>query len=289
MLAVAVLLFVGVVVYLFVDMPCIQPIELQKTGDIVPCGHCNFCLQLRRMDWCFRLSEEQKVSHSSHFLTLTYTDKNLPMYDSGISHLDKSDYQKFQKRLRSFQDRLYEGLTPLRYYSVGEYGEKTSRPHYHSIMFNMLPQTVNSVERIWGKGHVKVGTVTPKSVAYVTSYILTKEIEYGREPPFALMSRKPGLGVSYLTPQMIKFHNYASRDYVSRNGQRSHMPRLFRNKIFSPEERLELRKRQLIQMDEAYEQQVERLKKFHPNVHSYIDERSRYHSDLITTRLNFKI
>ena len=62
------------------------------------------------------------------FLTLTYNDDNLPS-DVG---LHKDDLQRFFKRLRKALD-----TKKIRYFACGEYGDTTSRPHYHAIVFGL--------------------------------------------------------------------------------------------------------------------------------------------------------
>lgn len=159
-------------------MRCIQPIYLPKTGLTVPCGHCNFCLSNRRADWSFRLFQEQKVSQSAHFLTLTYDDANVPQGDDCLS-LCKKDIQLFTKRMRK------RNGSKLRYYTVGEYGTQTQRPHYHSIMFNIEPKVLNALHEIWDLGQTHIGAVNSASIHYVTKYVINSDKEVsGREPPF---------------------------------------------------------------------------------------------------------
>ena len=64
----------------------------------LPCGKCPNCYARRISGWSFRLMEEDKVSSSSYFITLTYD--NPPMSENGFMTLKKSDFQKFMKRLR---------------------------------------------------------------------------------------------------------------------------------------------------------------------------------------------
>jgi len=122
--------------------------------------------------------------------------------------------------------RLRKRLEPtvIRFYLASEYGEQFHRPHYHAIIFghdfSQDPgatrvrsglYTSPLLEAAWGQGHVSSGEVTPASIRYVTNYILGKDKskvptfmnpETGelRElaPVFALMSRRPGLGASWI-------------------------------------------------------------------------------------------
>lgn len=77
-------------------MRCSHPVYLH--GHLVPCGKCVNCRKVRINDWYIRMLDEAKFFgfENCSFVTLTYNPENLPEY--GL--LQKSDYQKFLKRLR---------------------------------------------------------------------------------------------------------------------------------------------------------------------------------------------
>lgn len=129
---------------------------------------------------------EAHLHQCAYFVTLTYSDENLPK-DGSVSGVEA---QLFLKRLRSRVSPM-----PVRYFIVGEYGDVSLRPHYHAVLFGDFPE--ESVRASWTLGHVHVGTVTPQSCGYVVSYVLkgaTRQGPAGRAPEFARMSLKPGLG-----------------------------------------------------------------------------------------------
>lgn len=208
--------------------------------EIVPCGKCVLCLKRRQKAWSFRLYEEMKVSTSACFLTLTYEDP--PLSFNGLPTLDKADFQKFMKRLRRIL-----GKSKLKYYACGEYGSRTQRPHYHAIVFN-LPHTFISdgekIAKVWNKGHIHIGDCNIRSIAYTTKYLMKGRFEAmddydDRLPEFSLMSKK--MGLSYLTPSMYKHHKNKMISFVTRSGgQLMPLPRYFRDRIFTKEERQEL-------------------------------------------------
>ena len=101
-----------------------------------PCGKCPPCLRRRVSGWSFRLVKQGEQACSALFVTLTYDDEKVPKTASGLMTLQKSDLQKFFKRLRK---KTHEKIS---YYAVGEYGDKTQRPHYHIILFNAIPRIV---------------------------------------------------------------------------------------------------------------------------------------------------
>lgn len=227
-------------------MECISPISIKLGGDyekntkaIVPCGRCMACLSNKRSEWVTRLTHELSVSSSALFLTFTYNDENLKWASSSPT-LCKNDFQSFMKNLRHFLERKLKYKHKLKYYCVGEYGELSSRPHYHAIMFN-LPWTFEftdvakaNLQRIWKMGNVDVGTVTQKSMNYVCKYVIMKNenLPDDVEKPFALISK--GIGSVYVE-KMYNWHNADySRTYVPvGDGFRRRLPRYYRDKIYS--------------------------------------------------------
>lgn len=135
------------------------------------------------------------------FVTLTYKEEP----ENGS--LDKTDLQNFFKRLR-FALEPYR----IRYFAVGEYGEKTLRPHYHAIIYGLGREDTETIEKAWGLGFVFVGDFTLESATYCAGYTVKKLTKLDdhtkailgdqRIPEFALMSRNPGLGVNAL-PSMV--------------------------------------------------------------------------------------
>jgi len=235
-------------------MPCDSPIYVEKhkylTGDIpVPCGKCPPCKKRRVDSWVFRLLQEEKISHHSHFVTFTYNTSEVPISTNGFMTLCKPDFQKFMKRLRK-----QTGIKPIydendeliqhgiRYYAVGEYGTKNWRPHYHAIIFN-VPDPQSYVDA-WGLGEIHVGICSGNSIAYTAKYI----DKQGRIPchkrddrvkEFSLMSQ--GLGANYLTDEVRKYHKDRLDELflTTPGGHRIAMPKYYRSKLFTDEEKQE--------------------------------------------------
>lgn len=116
--------------------------------------------------------------------------------------LSKRDLSGFIKRLRARGERI-------RFFSCGEYGERTVRPHYHAILFGLRKEA--SVQACWSKGFARVDPVTPAAISYVAGYCAKKvgwKLESGErvdyetgevfewQAPFLLMSRRPGIGAA---------------------------------------------------------------------------------------------
>lgn len=201
----------------------------------VPCGRCPPCKLRRVNSWVFRLLQEEKVSTSSHFITLTYDTKHVPISENGFMTLSKRDFQLFMKRLRKICPNT------IKYYAVGEYGTNNKRPHYHAIVFNVPdPQMYFDAWTVDGDniGIVDVGNVSTNSIAYTMKYIDKANFkrQHGRddrEPEFPLMSK--GLGASYLSEDVINYHkDDITRLYATKEGgYRVALPRYYRQKIYS--------------------------------------------------------
>lgn len=209
-------------------------------ADVVPCGKCPDCLHQRSEAWAFRLYQEMKISSSAKFLTLTYSDENLPYHvnkETGelTPILVKDHFQKFMKKLRKKYPEK------LKYYTCGEYGTKTNRPHYHSVMFNLcdgrhLSEKINNT---WNLGHVDVKPINMARIRYVTKYI-TKKAYFKPAlddfPEFSLMSK--GMGINYLTKAAIKHHKESLSGVITlKSGVLQPLPRYFKEKIFTKAER----------------------------------------------------
>ena len=217
-------------------MPCYKPLtgvrdsstgQLKQHGDGEPievaCGNCLGCRLDRSRMWSARITHEaslHELAGGNCFITLTYDDKHLPQNWS----LDKKHFQDFMKRLRK--------ATPqkIRYFHCGEYGNvcqhgidlenntcqfcNVGRPHYHAILFNrkfddLVPfghkgdhihYTSTELDRIWGKGLVQVGTVTPESAGYVARYCLKKINGRDQDKHYRVIDNETG-EITYLHPE----------------------------------------------------------------------------------------
>ena len=170
----------------------------------VPCGKCAACLRSRRNGWIARLSSEAFTSKASTFITLTYDDSHLP----DGNKVCKSDVQDFMKRFRHL-DRHYKALPDsFKYFIVSEYGKKFHRPHYHGLLFGVdlfedvfKPSvatirddgrpcwTCEALQKAWKNGFVSIDRVTPRSIKYVSKYVVKDD------GGFNLFSRKIGLSL----------------------------------------------------------------------------------------------
>lgn len=278
-------------------MRCISPLRIRVSGSLqdVPCGKCTFCLMSRRADWSFRIAQEAKHSSTAYFLTLTYGNFSLPIFhvgDYGVRKVYPYEFSLVKPDFQNFMKRFRQECFPVkvRYYAVGEYGEKNQRPHYHALMFNAPFEVIQRVEKIWGFGFCKVGDVNPASIHYVTKYVMKPKIDYGgREPPFALMSRKPGIGSAYLGTHWDWHHAGGDvtkfKNYTNVNGFKNKLPRFYRERFFSVTDREYMAVATLDICDQAYRDAVVSLSKYHHDADGYYYQRLYELYESLTNKL----
>lgn len=188
-------------------MLCKSP-YIGKNLQAFGCGQCLPCRINKRREWTHRILLEALCYGDNAFVTLTYGDDN-------VRSLEPEHVRNFLKRIR-------KAVAPrkLRFYLVGEYGDKSERPHYHLALFN-YPScgrlftsynrnginccgTCKNFQSFWPYGNIYLGTLEPHSAAYIAGYVTKKmtrtdDVRLGnRHPEFARMSLKPGIGYDAL-------------------------------------------------------------------------------------------
>lgn len=243
-------------------MACSSPYYKKFDNETIPlpCGKCGSCKIRRVNQWVFRLRVEAQKSASSHFVTLTYNNKNLPRTPNGYKTLESKHLTDFFKRLR-----YYEKDSKIRYFACGEYGTNTSRPHYHIILFNLLDK--QNLLKAWEYGNIDIGLVEKNSIAYVLKYI-DKEKKVGkhqrddRKREFQVMSK--GLGKDYLTPAQKRYHRTnPDRNYVMDiYGNKIPLPRYYVKEIYkkdpaAAENRKKIIKKKVEEIEQKHIKRVE--------------------------------
>lgn len=167
---------------------------------VTRCGRCFECQKAYSNEWALRLYHEKKYHPYTFFLTLTYDDINLP-----------SDGQLRKKDIQDFILALKKEFN-FRYFLCGEYGGKTSRPHYHVLIFTdvidpfglFYPNDTKRASsvlllRLWPYGFHSVETkVEFSTLRYVAKYMQKSRLSDfpgDFQKPFLLMSHKPYIGM----------------------------------------------------------------------------------------------
>lgn len=210
-----------------------------------PCGKCPECCKDYYTSWTTRGFREIMRWESSLFVTLTYNDEHLPKNRS----LNKKHVQDFLKRLKKHFGSSKEN--PIRQSYCGEYGEKTKRPHYHLIIYNLdFADKVEhyktdqghqvyrspTLESLWTFGHSEFGYATPATIAYLYKYILKKvprsqktrplklEFEgqiYNVSHEFIESSRNPGIGAHMRGSDSLK------KGFLTIDGVKKKLPKYY--------------------------------------------------------------
>lgn len=185
----------------------------------IPCGQCFGCRVDHAASNALRMQHELRYHERASFVTMTYRDEDLP----ALGSLDYADVQAAYHRIR-------KALGPFRHFTCGEYGDRTGRAHWHAAIFGLdfkrgdprgksdagsICYDSPELEKLWGKGRVTVGDLTPQSMGYVARYVSKKlngeaaEHAYTvvdddgvilgqRRAPFARCSNRPGIGAKFV-------------------------------------------------------------------------------------------
>lgn len=266
----------------------------RKISKFMPCGKCTFCIDRKRKEWYVRLYHELKGAQSALFLTLTYNDENLHVWDPDLkrsfkrtSFMDfyeltvvKEHLQKFVKDVKrhkayfdsnershykktSYYDFAYKNQQeyskwpPVRYYGIGEYGGMFGRPHYHVLLFNYPIELSPKLIKIWNRGFVHQGTVTQKSIRYVTQYMFQK-ITHNNQCAEPFMICSLGIGKNYV-------HDKTKGLITHIDGNKYSLPRYYRSKIYDKWETLRMQTDARKRADDFEDKRIRELSRYTDN------------------------
>lgn len=254
-------------------MPCYAPVTVtvRRTPGVpghrgsldeleVGCGKCLGCRSDQARQWAIRMHHQSQIATSSYFVTLTYSDENMPEGSS----LEPDHLKSFWKKLRQDRQRDYAKRFPklpmgeinrrasFQYYACGEYGPSTLRPHYHLALYSLdlldlYPWRDSDsgpvfrspyLESHWQLGNVEVSKLGFGASAYIAGYVREKletPINYDRvdpttgetwevQPIFARMSRNPAIGLEWLKRFWSDVY---PRDLIAIQGRESKPPRYY--------------------------------------------------------------
>lgn len=178
---------------------CTNPLKIIVNNEevTVKCGRCDTCRREKAQDWAIKLINEAKYHKKACFITLTFDnkillDKNSKAHKFGANagfvfniENSKEYFKKFIKRLRKkFKDKK------ITYFHVGEYGEKTRRPHHHAIIYGInfdddriemeksksgkTQYYSQTLFDLWACGRCTVQDLNTNNTIYICQYSLKK-------------------------------------------------------------------------------------------------------------------
>lgn len=237
----------------------------------IPCGKCIGCRLEHSRQWANRCLLEMKEYDKNCFITLTYDNEHVPYSDTDerefvygevepkpLMTLRREHLTKFIKRLRGGHKQR-----KIRYFACGEYGSKTSRPHYHLIIFGWCPNDLKfykrsevgynyynseTLQKLWPYGYAVVGEATWETAAYTARYCMKKlDGELGKfyesngiEKEFITMSRKPGIAKDWYSSHNDYYATFSSSYVATDYGNREITPIRYFDKLFDLEDPVRL-------------------------------------------------
>lgn len=198
----------------------------------LPCSKCIECRLQYAREWSIRCIHEAQMHEENCFITLTYEKLESP-------RLNYEHFQNFMKRLRFQYPNQKIG-----FFTTGEYGEKTKRPHWHAILFNWSPRDLEykytnhrgdkayssqTLDKIWGHGITETGSVTIESAGYCARYA-AKKLVHGQDEehdyhPISKKSTHQAIGKKFLEKYWKDIFNYGY--VILPDGTKTSVPRYY--------------------------------------------------------------
>lgn len=239
-------------------MECESPIRLKnpKFGHFpdesrfidVPCRKCCACQQNHRKMWFFRLKVESDKCVCSYVVTLTYNDNDVPEY---VDYNGEFQYHPIKyDDVQAFHKRLRKRIGKFRFFCVCEYGSHLLRPHYHICYFFDRFQDRFEFDKAvfdcwFPDTRITIDTTNDKACNYILKYCLSISDPDCPDVfrPMIRCSTKPFIGHGLLDNQEFLDWLHCKRSDLSHYlGYNQRLPRIFRDKVFSDDEKKFIKK-----------------------------------------------
>ena len=197
-------------------------LQHREPNQLIPCRKCKACRLAERNRWVGRIMQEAQETKPAYFITLTYA--------TSTGKLNYKDVQDFFKRLRKKSPRK------IKYLTVGEYGSKYGREHWHILTFGLKLDDLkfyklstngayylsDTLRETWRNGHILISEFSDAVAKYVAGYTLKKHDEelilkcskgfglYKDKEALETFTRPNGSGLSPYEKQLLRkrFGNY---------------------------------------------------------------------------------
>jgi len=233
-------------------IPAVSDIRVLTVA--VGCGKCMECMKQKAREWQVRLLEEVRNNKTGKFVTMTFSNESIKELTEEIKGLEgyNLDNQIATLAVRRFLERYRKKYKKsIRHWLVTELGHNgTENIHLHGILFT--DTDLKEIEKIWKYGFMWKGYedrsgqttnyVGEKTVNYITKYINKVDEKHKEYKSKVLCS--PGIGSAYMERPDSKLHTFKNKEtietYRTRSGHKMALPKYYRNKIYSDEEREKL-------------------------------------------------
>ena len=212
------------------------------------CGKCIECRKQKAREWQVRLHEELKDDNRALFMTMTFSDEAFDKFEQEYNLTEPNELaakaiQLFGKRwYKKYKESIKHWLvTELGHGKRAEHHKSTERLHLHGFLWT--EKSAAEIEKVWSYGWVDTGEyVDDTSVGYCVKYVSKVDPAH---PGFnSKVFASKGLGKGWLQRFEAghnKFNGEKTREYYKApNGQKLALPRYFRNKLWTDEQREQL-------------------------------------------------
>ena len=216
----------------------------------IECGECYECKKKKAREWKIRMSEETRHNPSAIFFTGTFTDQRIEELSQKYG-IDKENVNEIAtKEVRLFMERLRQTnkeKKSIKHWIVTEKGHtNTRRIHIHGIFWHKNKATLSYLlNKLWTAGYSYQGTyVNDRTVNYIVKYMTKTDLD---NPTFkGIVLTSPGIGKQYIERIDAKKNKYkewksewdkTDETYRFRNGQKSMLPKYYKEKLYTEDER----------------------------------------------------
>lgn len=235
------------------------------------CGKCMECRKQYSREWQARLHEDIKTNKNGVFITLTLSTEALRELNAKVEYDRmmmssaerekniwqhewdgyKRDNEIITKAVRLFNERWRKktGKAP-RHWLVSELGHKnTEHIHMHGIIWT---DDYKMIKDKWQYGYVwdgytkngkRINYVNGETIGYMTKYITKTDLIHKTYKAIILSSN--GIGADYVNTYNAKLNRYketgeTNQTYRLESGHKIALPKYWRNKIYTDEEKEKL-------------------------------------------------
>lgn len=212
----------------------------------IECGKCYECKRKKAREWRIRNAEQLKETPTATFFTGTLTDERIEKLSKKYNIPKEEANEIATKEVRLFLERIrrINGGKSIKHWIVTEKGHtNTRRIHIHGIFYAENGMSKYRLNKLlndnWIAGYSYNGKyVNERTINYIAKYLTKDDLDNKDFEGKILAS--PGLGKKYIErAKTINRFRYkeTTEEYRFRNGVLAPMPKYYRNKLYTENER----------------------------------------------------